>query len=125
MSVFLQIKRDDSTAANRTYTYTTERPQTKSYLRQKMDDFIPRSMQIITFIAVWLGLWYKFIQLQFGAVYFAVSLLFIMYFSMRTERDPCHLSAYSVFNPNCERIDGTFTAEQFEKELRFGPGSVH
>jgi hypothetical protein len=44
---------------------------------------------------------------------------------MRTERDTNHLSAYSVFNRNCERIDGTFTAEQLEKELRFGPGSVH
>ena len=27
------------------------------------------------------------------------------------------LSAYSVFNPNCEQLEGTFTAEQFEREL--------
>ena len=27
-------------------------------------------------------------------------------------------SAYSVFNPNCESIDGTLTAEQFENEIR-------
>ena len=27
------------------------------------------------------------------------------------------ISAYSVFNPNCETIEGTFTAEQFEREL--------
>lgn len=26
-------------------------------------------------------------------------------------------SAYSVFNENCEAIDGTFKAEMFEKQL--------
>ena len=29
-------------------------------------------------------------------------------------------SAYSVFNENCEAIDGTFTAQQFEQNLRRG-----
>ena len=28
------------------------------------------------------------------------------------------ISAYSVFNPGCEAIDGTLTAQQFENELR-------
>ena len=28
-------------------------------------------------------------------------------------------SAYSVFNPNCERIDGTIDVAQFEQEIRF------
>lgn len=27
------------------------------------------------------------------------------------------ISAYSVFNENCEAIDGTFKAEMFEKQL--------
>lgn len=112
-----------STVANR--SRTPQEQQRKSYLRKLLDSYVPVNVQVIIFFILWAGLWYKFIQLQFGAVYFAVSLLFIMYFSMRTDRDPNHLSAYSVFNPNCERIDGTFTAEQFEKELRFGPSSVH
>ena len=48
-----------------------------------------------------------------------------MYRNTRTgPRQRNTLSAYSVFNPNQERIDGTFTTEQFEKELRFGAGSV-
>ena len=29
-------------------------------------------------------------------------------------------SAYSVFNENCEAIDGTLTAQQFEREIRHG-----
>ncbi|XP_074656637.1 SAYSvFN domain-containing protein 1-like isoform X2 [Tubulanus polymorphus] len=75
---------------------------------------------------LWLMLWLLFISLEFGAVYFVVSSLFVIYRTMRTKpRSPGELSAYSVFNPNCERLEGTFTAEQFEKELRYGAGSVH
>ena len=75
---------------------------------------------------LWFVLWGLFLELGFGAVYFIVSISVILYRNMRsgtrTSNEP---SAYSVFNPNCERIDGTFTAEQFEKELRFGAASVH
>ncbi|CAH2045007.1 unnamed protein product, partial [Iphiclides podalirius] len=34
------------------------------------------------------------------------------------------VSAYSVFNENCTSIDGTLKAEQFEREIRYGPSSV-
>ncbi|XP_063427443.1 SAYSvFN domain-containing protein 1-like [Mytilus trossulus] len=121
------FKKEDKTTTVATNDYPNQyvlQPKPKSII-QKLLDHIPRYIQLSVLLSVWLGLWYYFIQLQFGAVYFAISVLFIMYFSMRTERDPNHLSAYSVFNKNCERIDGTFTAEQLEKELRFGPGSVH
>ena len=33
-------------------------------------------------------------------------------------------SAYSVFNENCEAIDGTLTAQQFEREIRHGPAAA-
>ena len=76
-------------------------------------------------VVLWLVLWGLFINLEFGAVYFIISLLVIMYFSMKSgSRKPGEASAYSVFNPNCERLDGTFTMEQFERELRYGAGSV-
>lgn len=35
-------------------------------------------------------------------------------------RKPWEPSAYSVFNPGCESIDGTLKPEQFEKEIRYG-----
>ena len=35
------------------------------------------------------------------------------------------MSAYSVFNPNCESIDGTLTAQQFEREIRHGPAAAN
>lgn len=74
---------------------------------------------------LWLTLWMLFIHLEFGAVYLIISLLILIYRNTSTIRRNIYTpSAYSVFNPNCERIDGTFTSEQFEKELRYGANSV-
>jgi len=76
-------------------------------------------------VVLWLILWGLFIEIGFGAVYFVISTLIIIYFTMRTDkRKPGELSAYSAFNPNFETLDGQFTAEQFERELRYGAGSV-
>ena len=41
------------------------------------------------------------------------------------KRGPRELSAYSVFNAKFEKLDGTFTSEQWERELRYGPASVN
>lgn len=74
---------------------------------------------------LWVCLWKYFIEIGFGAVYFIVTCSYLMYRNTRTgPKEKGKLSAYSVFNPNHERLDGTFTAEQFEKELRMGAGSV-
>ena len=73
-------------------------------------------------IALWFSLWMFFIKIEFGAVFFAISLILVLYFSMNNSRNKNELSAYSVFNKNFERIDGTFTAEQFDKSLRKGGG---
>lgn len=74
---------------------------------------------------VWLTLYAIFLKLQFGAVFFVISALLGIYFNTRTRpRRIGEVSAYSVFNQNCVSIDGTLKAEQFEKEIRFGPGTV-
>ena len=39
-------------------------------------------------------------------------------------RRPGEASAYSVFNPNCEAIDGTLTGDQFQREIMYGPGAT-
>lgn len=69
---------------------------------------------------LWVCLLGFFIQLGFGAVYFVLSLIYVMYRSMRSGANRIGPSAYSVFNEGCERIQGTFTAEQFENQLRHG-----
>jgi len=61
------------------------------------------------------------VHIEFGAVFLVISALMFIYLNTRTSpRDNGELSAYSVFNPNCEAIDGTLKAEQFEAELRYG-----
>ncbi|XP_077017808.1 SAYSvFN domain-containing protein 1 [Tamandua tetradactyla] len=79
----------------------------------------------ITFLKVllWLVLLGLFVELEFGLAYFVLSLFYWMYVGTRgpEEKKEGEKSAYSVFNPGCEAIQGTLTAEQFERELQFRP----
>ncbi|XP_037093307.1 SAYSvFN domain-containing protein 1-like isoform X2 [Pollicipes pollicipes] len=62
---------------------------------------------------------------QFGAAFVVVTAIPIIYFSTGTRgRRPDEASAYSVFNPDCEAIDGTLTGEQFQREIMYGPGAT-
>ena len=77
-------------------------------------------------ILLWILIWGFFIEVEFGLVYFVVSALVFLVVSLRggRKRASGELSAYSVFNKNFESIQGTLSAEQFERELRYGPSSV-
>ncbi|GBL96735.1 hypothetical protein AVEN_111868-1 [Araneus ventricosus] len=77
-------------------------------------------------IVLWCLLMALFITLEFGAVFFIVSVFYVMFTNFRkTAKSSGELSAYSVFNPNCESIKGTLTAQQFENEIKFGLGGFH
>ena len=65
---------------------------------------------------IWALLYFIFIKLEFGVVYFIVSLLVIMYLNTGKRRSG-EKSAYSVFNRDCEELPGTLKASQFEKEI--------
>merc|ERR1719153_897625 len=71
---------------------------------------------------VWLCLQVVFVKIEFGAVFFLFTGIFLMLTNMG-KRKAGEMSAYSVFNPNCESIDGTLTAQQFEREIRHGPAA--
>ncbi|XP_057556686.1 SAYSvFN domain-containing protein 1 [Hippopotamus amphibius kiboko] len=79
----------------------------------------------ITFLKVllWLVLLGLFVELEFGLAYFVLSLFYWMYVGTRgpEEKTEGEKSAYSVFNPGCEAIKGTLTAEQLERELHLRP----
>ncbi len=75
---------------------------------------------IIIKFFLWLTLFVIFIRIEFGAVYFVVSLLYIMWYSLNRRRRRNELSAYSVFNPNFEKIQGTFSGEDYDRQLRRG-----
>ncbi|CAF0964269.1 unnamed protein product [Adineta ricciae] len=70
---------------------------------------------------VWLTLFVIFIRLEFGAIYFILSLLYLIWTNLSSHRRRAdQLSAYSVFNPNFEKLQGTFSAEDYDRQLRHG-----
>ncbi|XP_037807667.1 uncharacterized protein LOC119601046 [Lucilia sericata] len=72
----------------------------------------------IVYVAFWVTLYIIAIELQFGIVYLMFSALAGIYLNTRTgPKKRNEISAYSVFNKNCESIDGTLKAEQFEREI--------
>ncbi|KAK2576431.1 hypothetical protein KPH14_005764 [Odynerus spinipes] len=80
----------------------------------------------LLYFALWATLYVIAIEIEFGTVYFIGSTLVLIYLNTRsTPRKKGELSAYSVFNPNCEAIEGTLDASQFEREIRYGALSVH
>nr|XP_056709677.1 SAYSvFN domain-containing protein 1 [Euleptes europaea] len=78
----------------------------------------------VTFLKflLWLVLLGLFVELEFGLPYFVLSMFYWIYVGTRgpRERQNGEKSAYSVFNPGCEAIQGTLTAEQLERELLYG-----
>ncbi len=76
-------------------------------------------------VVLWLLLWGLFIEVEFGAVFVVLSAMYFVYASLKgSRRKSWEPSAYSVFNKDFEAIEGTLTAEQFERELRLGPAAV-
>lgn len=70
----------------------------------------------------WGTCWMIAIELKFGIVYLLFSALFGIYFNTRTgPKRKGEVSAYSVFNKNCESIKGTLNAEQLQREMIYGP----
>lgn len=74
---------------------------------------------------LWVCLWGFFVEIEFGTVFFIISILYVVYRTLGdSPRKPGELSAYSVFNEGFKAIDGTLTGEQFDREIRAGPGAV-
>ncbi|XP_057679413.1 SAYSvFN domain-containing protein 1 [Corythoichthys intestinalis] len=82
-----------------------------------------RNLHNITLLKVllWVVLLGFFVELDFGLPFFVVSLFYWLYEGLRDsdKREPGEMSAYSVFNPGCQALLGTLTAEQMEAEMGF------
>ena len=81
---------------------------------QVTETFLP-GLKILNFVSIQV----IFVKIEFGAVFFLLSCILLMTSNLG-KRKPGEASAYSVFNENCEAIDGTLTAQQFEREIRHG-----
>ena len=66
---------------------------------------------IIIFILCY-SLYRIFLKYNFGAVYFMITIIALIFLNLG-QRKPGELSAYSVFNPNQERILGTMSTNDF------------
>ncbi|XP_054910127.1 SAYSvFN domain-containing protein 1 [Poeciliopsis prolifica] len=74
-------------------------------------------------VLLWLVLLCLFVELEFGLPFFVISLFYWLYEGLRSPepRKPGELSAYSVFNPDCQPLLGSLTAEQLEGEMGYRP----
>lgn len=74
-------------------------------------------------VLLWLVLLGLFVELEFGLPFFIISLFYWLYEGLRSPaaREPGELSAYSVFNPDCQPLLGALTAEQLEGEMGYRP----
>jgi len=73
-------------------------------------DFLS-TKNIIIFI-IWYSLYRLFLKYNFGAVYFMITIIALIFLNLG-QRKPGELSAYSVFNPNNERILGSLANNNF------------
>lgn len=97
---------------------------TSATLSDVHKDYIGYVLKVCYFL-FWATCFVIAVELQFGIVFLMFSALLGIYFNTRTGPKSKHEpSAYSVFNKNCEAIDGTLNAEQFEREIRYGSNSV-
>lgn len=102
---------DDSMRRNAAPVNSDEDQEITDPIRKK--DFY---MKLCLKLTLYFTLFAIFIKLEFGIVYFVISSIFIMYFNT-SDTKKNGLSAYSVFNPNMKRIDGTVTAEQLQSNM--------
>lgn len=73
------------------------------------------------YTVIWISLFMYFIMIQFGAVFFTLSVLVGIYLNTRTRpKKNGEVSAYSVFNSNCQSINGTLDAEQLQRQMLYG-----
>ncbi|XP_075940839.1 SAYSvFN domain-containing protein 1 [Anarhichas minor] len=74
-------------------------------------------------VVLWLVLLGLFVELEFGLPFFVISLFYWLYEGLRSPaaREPGEMSAYSVFNPDCQPLLGALTAEQLEGEMGYRP----
>ncbi|XP_041467643.1 SAYSvFN domain-containing protein 1-like [Lytechinus variegatus] len=122
-------KRDDDTSLNKddgNSTDTKTDVTLQSFSNQPYSTSTIDPFQLALKIILWLALFGLSICIGFGAIYIILSFFYIIYANLRGEgeKKPGEKSAYSVFNPKCERIHGTLTAEEIERGMLYGIGGA-
>uniref|UniRef100_A0A915EJX9 SAYSvFN domain-containing protein n=1 Tax=Ditylenchus dipsaci TaxID=166011 RepID=A0A915EJX9_9BILA len=126
--VFLAESVDDTTIATTSRTPSQTQPLNfldiwaidclNFYPMRKWREFSVRyPLQCwVTTGCIWLTGQLVFATHEFGCVYFILSLFLLMLLNLGVRKEG-EASAYSVFNPNCERLLGQMTGEHFERDV--------
>lgn len=72
----------------------------------------------LVMLCLWIMGYRLFISWEFGIVYFMITIL-VLIFTNLGKRKPWELSAYSVFNPNFEKLPGTLSSEDINPGMAF------
>jgi hypothetical protein len=106
--------------SSRVSSIFSSKPKSNEEIEEEGEESVTNWKIILIKFLLWLTSFVIFIRIEFGAIYFIVSLLYLMWCSLDRRRRRNELSAYSVFNPNFEKIQGTFSGEDYERQLRRG-----
>jgi len=78
-------------------------------------------VRVLIRVAIWASVFAIFVELGFGLVYLIISVILFIFLSTGTnDKIKGRLSAYSVFNPNMEEIQGTLNAKKMLKSMHLG-----
>ena len=77
------------------------------------------TMRNIIILFIWAVLYKLIIDFGFGLIYFFITIILLIFYNLG-ERKPWELSAYSIFNPNFERIPGSINSNNFNGILNIG-----
>lgn len=110
----------------RSFVSSEEKEEEEDSLRENEngsnDNSQLKHVLYVVWFLFWATCWMIAIELQFGIVFLLFSALLGIYFNTRTgPKRRGEISAYSVFNENCESIQGTLDAKQLEGEMLYGP----
>lgn len=110
----------------RSFVSSEEKEEEEDSLRENEngsnDNSQLKHVLYVVWFLFWATCWMIAIELQFGIVFLLFSALLGIYFNTRTgPKRKGEVSAYSVFNENCESIQGTLDAKQLEGEMLYGP----
>ncbi len=64
--------------------------------------------------------WLIAFKCEFGAVYFAIACIYLIFTNLGSGKKAGELSAYAAFNPNNYQLPGTFDADQIDRQYRQG-----
>ncbi|XP_065883091.1 SAYSvFN domain-containing protein 1-like [Dysidea avara] len=117
------VSRRRSPSCSRRTSAVNSFPTPKEFItseKKRKETCLSEWEMMIVIWSFWIIAFLGCYEFGFLPVFFVCFLFYAMYLTLKhSRRKPGEPSAYSVFNKNCEAIDGSITAEQFDRELRF------